>query len=329
MGRQASVFRHIAVGSDGGAQGRDAVALGAAIASDTGARLSLVGVFPPAFLPVEGVSDRRTMRAQVARSLRRQRDELAPDASVHTVADMSVARALGHFAERRHADLLVVGSSHSAEPGQARIGRSGRQLIYHAPFALGIAVRGFHEHEPRLDAVGVGYDDGPEARAALVVAGDLAAAAQATLRVRRVVEDRVPVFSGEAWIALADWSHDDMWQRERRDALVAAEAATSGLPVRAEVSATVGDPGYEMRAFSSEVDLIVVGSRRWGPLARLVTGGVGETLVAGAACSILIVPRPASARSVRKTSRYAIGATGANTTPRSHNAAASEPAPSV
>jgi nucleotide-binding universal stress UspA family protein len=58
----------------------------------------------------------------------------------------------------------------------------------------------------------------------------------------------------------------------------------------------VGDPGYEMRAFSGAVDLLVVGSRRWGPVARLVTGGVGETLVTDASCSVLIVPRPPSAR---------------------------------
>ena len=64
---RVSVFEHIAVGCDGSAGGRDAVALGAAIASATGGRLSLVGVFPPSFLPVEGVTDRRTLRAQVTR----------------------------------------------------------------------------------------------------------------------------------------------------------------------------------------------------------------------------------------------------------------------
>ena len=65
------------------------------------------------------------------------------------------------------------------------------------------------------------------------------------------------------------------------------------------MSATVGDPGYEMRAFSEAVDLLVVGSRRWGPVARIVTGGVGETLVTDASCSVLIVPRPSAARRAR------------------------------
>jgi nucleotide-binding universal stress UspA family protein len=282
------------------------VALGATIATASGGRLSLVGVFPPAFLPVKGVSDRRTMRAQATRTLRAQRDLLAPDAFVHTIADMSVARALRHFAQRSHANLVIVGSSHSGPPGHVRIGRAGRQLLYDTPFSLGVAARGLHERRPRLRTVGVGYDGGPEAEVALAAAAELAAAAQAKLLVRRAVEDRVPVLSRDAWIELADWSHEHMWQDARASALAEAEAAVTRFDVPAEVSATVGDPGYEMRALSSAVDLVVVGSRRWGPVARLVTGGVGETLVTEASCSVLIVPRPTArrrGRNSRRTSR--------------------------
>jgi nucleotide-binding universal stress UspA family protein len=287
------MFGHIAVGCDGSEGGRDAVALGASIASATGGRLSLVGVFPPSFLPVPGVTDRRTLREEAGRVLRKERDLLAPDASVHTVADTSAARALRHFAERRHADLLVVGGGHTAAPGHATIGRTGRQLIYDSQFGVAVAERGLHERTGGLRTIGVGYDGGPEAQAALGAAAALAGAARARLLVRRVVEDRVPVLSGDAWIMLANWNHDEVWADRRERALAEAQAAVTDLEVPAEVSATVGDPGYELRAFSDGVDLIVVGSRRWGPIARLVTGGVGETLVADAGCSVVIVPRPA------------------------------------
>ncbi len=290
------MFKHIAVGCDGSPEARDAVALGAAIASATGARLSLVGVFEPSFLPVAGASDRRTLRAEATRALRRERDRLAPEAFIHTIADTSVARALRHYAERGHADLVIVGSSRRARAGHVAIGRHGRQLLYDAPFALGLAAREIHEHDFRLRAVGVGYDGGPEAEAALGTAAGLARAAGARLEVRRVVEDRVPVLSGDAWIALADWSHEQMWESARRSALAEAQAASRDFGVATEVSATVGDPGYEMRALSESLDLIVVGSRRWGPVARLVMGGVGETLVRDASSSILIVPRPSASR---------------------------------
>jgi nucleotide-binding universal stress UspA family protein len=293
------VFSHILVGSDGRPGADDALALGAAIASATGARLSLLGAFPPSFLPVEGVTDRKTLRAEATRALREQRHRLAPDAVVRTTADPSPARALRHFAQRSRADLVVVGSSHSAAPGHVAIGRTGRQLLYDAPFSLALAARGVHERSPALRAIGVGHGGGPEADVALAVAAELARAAQAKLLLRRVAEDRVPVLTGEQWIGLADWSHERMWEAERQKALAEAGAAASGLAVGAEVSATVGDPGYEMRAFSEAVDLLVVGSRRWGPVARIVTGGVGETLVTDASCSVLIVPRPAPSRRVR------------------------------
>jgi nucleotide-binding universal stress UspA family protein len=304
------MYKHIAVGCDGSLEGRDAVALGAAIASVTGARLSLVGVFSPSFLPIAGVSDRKTLRADATRSLRRERDLLAPDAFIQTIADPSVARALRRYAERRHADLVIVGSSRRAPAGHAAIGRHGRQLLYDAPFALGLAARDLHRHEVRLRTIGVGYDGGLEAEAALSTAAELAGAAGARLEVRRVVEDRVPVLSADAWIRLGDWDHERMWESARRQAFAEARAAADDLGVAADVSATVGDPGYELRALSESLDLVVVGSRRWGPVARLVTGGVGETLVRDASCSTLIVPRPSASRR-----RGAAGRTGRDRTP--------------
>ena len=198
--------------------------------------------------------------------------------------------------ERSHADLVIVGSSRSAPPGHVAIGRHGRQLLYDAPFALGVAARDLHDRGLHLGAIAVGYDGGPEAEAALATAADLARAADARLLVRRVVEDRVPILSGDAWIAMAELSHEQMWETARRNALAEARESASQLGEAVELSATIGDPGYEIRALSEAVDLVVVGSRRWGPVARLVTGGVGETLVRDASSSILIVPRPPARR---------------------------------
>ena|SRR5665213_1763684 len=87
------MFKRIVVGCDGTAEGRDAVVLAPAIASAT------------------------ALRAQMELALRRERDSFAPDALVETVVDLSVPRALCHFAQRRHADLVVLGSDRSALDG--------------------------------------------------------------------------------------------------------------------------------------------------------------------------------------------------------------------
>ena len=56
------------------------------------------------------------------------------------------------------------------------------------------------------------------------------------------------------------------------------EQLAAELDVPTEISSVLGDPGHELRSLSDDVDLIVVGSRRWGLVARVVTGGVGETV---------------------------------------------------
>ena len=287
------MFRHIVVGCDGSPEGNDAAALGAALAALSGARLSLVGVFPTSLFPVSGQTDRRTLRAQTTRSLRSARDALAPQAVTHCVADNSVPRALRHFADRTQADVVVLGSSRSAPPGHTAIGRRGRQLLYDAPFALGLAARGLHEQPGGLRTIGVGYDSGPEATAALTAATELArGAGDLRLLVRHIVPDELPTLTMQEWMAVKDWDHANFWEEKRRTELAETQAALSNVEVPAEASAIVGDPGYALRDFSATVDLLVVGSRRWGPVARLVSGGVGETLVTDSQCSTLIVPRP-------------------------------------
>jgi nucleotide-binding universal stress UspA family protein len=281
----------IVVGCDDSAGSRDAVVLASALATARGADVSLVSVYPASFLPYTGESDRRMFRRHALALLRRDRDELAPGAFIDAVADGSVPRALFKHAAKWHSSLVVVGSDPSASDGRAAIGRHGRQLLYGAPFSVAIARRGIQADGVPLRRIGVGYDGGVESEAALVLAGQLAADVGARLIVRTVIDDGFPAFIEHHFGRLKVARED-----ERKAALAQAEAAISRLGVPAEVSATIGDPGLELRRLSDTVDLIVVGSRRWGTLARLVAGSVGETLVADAGCSVLIVPRPVGGR---------------------------------
>ena len=285
---------NIVVGSDGSDEGQDAVTLGAALASITGAGLSLVRVFPTPLFPTPGSTDRATLRDQADKGLQRDRDLFAPEALIHSIADSSVPRALLHFAQRTHAGLIVIGSE-PGPVGHTSIGRRGRQLLYDTPCALALARRGLHEGAVELRRIGVGFEGGTESRAALALAVALCRAADATLVVRSVVEKRLPAFSTGDWVDLQGF--EEAWEEQRKSAQAEAEGAVRALGSPAEVTAVFGgDPGLELRGLSDSVDLLVVGSRRWGPVARLVTGGVGETLVAESSCSVLIVPRPETAQ---------------------------------
>lgn len=285
-----SPITHIAAGADGTDEGRDAVAFAAALADSTGAGLTLVRAFPTTLFPAAGITDRATLREQADAGLRHDRDALAPEALLHSVADLSVSRALAHFAERTQAGLVVIGSSPTAPEQRTAIGRRGRQLVHDVPFAIAVTRRGLAEQPVRLRRIAVGEDGGPEAQVAKATAIELCRASGATLVIASVIDDRYPMIVGAVPSSLPEFER--AWAEDRAAAEAEQEEAASQLDIDAEVHAVIGDPGLELRRLSDQVDLVVVGSRRWGPIARTVNGGVGETLVADAGCSVLIVPRP-------------------------------------
>lgn len=280
----------VAVGVDDGDEARDAVVLGAALARATGAGQLLVGVYPDPIFPVPESLSRRALRSQTLAALGQLRDEMAPGARVAAECDLSVARGLARAVRRQGARLLVVGSGPSAQEGRIAIGRRTRQLLEHAGCALAVAPRGLREHgEPKLTTIGVGYDAGHEASAALKLAGELARAAGGHLRVRAVVEDRPWV--GFGYAAPVDWEsllEEEKASLERR---LASVVGTIEGDVEAEVM--IGSAAVDLGELSKSVDLVVVGSRRWGSIARVVSGSTGEALLhGGAACPVLLVPRP-------------------------------------
>ncbi len=281
----------IAVGVDGHPEGRDAVALGAAIAEATGADLMLVSVHSAPLLPAPGL-DWKTMRKHAERDLRVVRNALAPDARTKTKTDASVPRGLQRVARSCNCDLLVMGSSREAEQGHVRIGKRTRQLLCNFESALAVAPRGIHERTPvSLKRIGVGYDGGPESEAALELAGALAGD-QGELSIQVVVDDRVPLLLRSALGGLVKTEWNDVISEEEQrlqdDALAAGRR--TGAAINVEVSR--GRPADALLALSRDVDLIVIGSRRWGPTTRVLLGSTGEALMHNAACPIVAVPRP-------------------------------------
>jgi nucleotide-binding universal stress UspA family protein len=58
--------------------------------------------------------------------------------------------------------------------------------------------------------------------------------------------------------------------------------------------AVYGLAGEELAAFGDELDILVVGSRSYGPLRRLVVGSTSDFLERHARCSLLVLPRAAA-----------------------------------
>lgn len=291
-GRDDLRLTHIVVGVDGLAEGHDAAALGSVLAQAVSGRVTLVGVhLDPFVLPIAGF-DWETLERDDLRILRRARDTFAPGAHVRTETDLSVPRALHRVASGDGCDLLVVGSSRRAAEGHVQIGRRTRQLLSDLGRPLAVAPRGFHEDARALRTVGVGYDGEPESTAALAVAQAIAEGAGARVIVHGVVDDRVPLLmrSPMNTFLAAEWEEVIAAEAGRLRHQAVAETAACDVPTTLQFSR--GRPGNELTTLAETVDLLVIGSRRWGPAARVLLGSTGEALMHGARCPVLAVPRP-------------------------------------
>jgi nucleotide-binding universal stress UspA family protein len=283
----------IAVGVDGYSEGGDAAVLGAMIARATGAELMLVAIHPDPLVVVPRELGWTVMRKQAEALLRETRDAVAPDARIDVETDWSVPRALERVVLREHCDLLVVGSSRRGPEGRVRIGNRTRQLLSDGRSALAVAPRGLSDTtERRLARVGVGYEGGPESQAALSLAGSIAVAAGAKLVVRGVVDDRLPAVG---WSQSGHESMLAIWDELLEPAVGSlrenAEGAAKATGADAEVEVLCGSPADVLGELCEHVDLLVIGSRRWGAAARALLGSTGETLMHDASCAILVVPR--------------------------------------
>jgi nucleotide-binding universal stress UspA family protein len=287
------MLHKILIGVDGTPSGRDAVVLGRALAAATDPDLVLVGAYTDPLLPFPpGLRRDLHLGKDVERLLLAVRQELAPSARTHVKADLTPGRALCHVIPEERADLLVLGSSRHVPDGCAGVGRTGRQVLHGAGCAVALAARGIATHDAALRRIVVGVDRSSESEAALSLARTLAHATGAELTAVSVVDDRLPATVAPAGMAieLVQWDELVGAHREQTERLLAE--LTERVPELA-TEMRVGEPAEELAAVAADADLLVVGSRRWGPFSRLVVGSTGEQLVREAPCSLLLVPRPA------------------------------------
>lgn len=284
------MVRKVLVGVDGTPSGRDAVVLARVLATADDADLVLVGAYTDPLLPFPpGLRRAAHLGGDVERLLLGVRAELAPHARTRVKADSSPGRALCHAIPDEHADLLVLGSSRRVPDGRAGVGRTGRQALHGAGCAVALAAHGVGD---ALRRIVVGVDRSPEADAALALARSLAGASGAQLTAVSVVDDRLPATMAPAGMAveLVHWDELVATHREQTERLL-RELTEHEPSLVTELR--VGDPAEELAAVAADADLLVLGSRRWGPFSRLVVGSTGEELVREAPCSLLLVPRPA------------------------------------
>ena len=137
------MYRNVIVGYDGSAQADDAVALAKQVADATGGSLTLATVF---YLNSK-LGGRDPILEDVEAEQTRKLDEVASAAGAGTeiIVSTSAARGLHWLAEKRDADLIVVGSAHHGRAAQVFAGNVGVALLHDSPCAVAIAPHGYAE----------------------------------------------------------------------------------------------------------------------------------------------------------------------------------------
>jgi nucleotide-binding universal stress UspA family protein len=160
---------------------------------------------------------------------------------------------------------------------------------------VAVAPKGYAQRAgDALAVIACGYDGSGSAAHTLVSAHHLAAAADARLRVIRVFTPLAYDLSPAAGsIALGGGLAS---YNGTRHGLAAGELDTAVAKMASgdvEADFRVGDPTDVLVEASGEVDLLLVGSRGYGPMRSVVVGGVAGRLVRDAACPVMVLPRGA------------------------------------
>ena len=275
------------VGYDGSDGGRDALALTRVLAEALEASVLVVTVLPygPLPIPYEILDEEKAERAQ---PLFEEAKKLLGELEVETRAfgGGSPAGVINDLAEHDGVDTIVVGSPHRGPVGRTLIGSVADGLLHGAPCEVSVAPHGYAaEQRGPFRTIAVAYDDTAESRAALVRAEKIALACRATVVIYTVSAPPavVPGASGYTPAILPEAGAVVTRAVKQVDERLAASGrALSGVPGPAIVEAC-----EEVGA-----DLLVAGSRGYGPVMRVLLGSVSTQLAHKAPCPVLVVPRP-------------------------------------
>jgi nucleotide-binding universal stress UspA family protein len=279
----------ILVAIDPGKRPEDPLALGVRLARLTGAPLMLASVFPMA--PLQPDDD-------VLRKIREDAEadllEFARGIEGVTVADplvvgaVSPARALQRLSEDEQVGVVVIGSTTRGPLRRTLPGSIADRLLSGAAASVAVAPHGFADAAPpKLSTLGVAFDGSSESVAALDAGRRLARKAGA--RVRVITVHQRHAFGGVSASAIPLETVNETLEREQRRVLDEALADGDGSSIEGVFE--IGRPVDVLVEQSRELDLLMAGSRGYGPLGAVLLGSTTHDLARLAHCPVLITPR--------------------------------------
>jgi nucleotide-binding universal stress UspA family protein len=278
------MYRTIVVGCDGSEHEANAIALAQQLLDPVGGRLILVNAFSPSTLAFDysgwlaersdEILERAEANVQYGVTCERRR-----------ASGPSVAAALNGIAESAHADLIVLGDAHRGLDLLAR--GTARGLLHGAPCAVAVAAPNQAERFGAAPRICVAYDASAEAHLALDAAYRIAVATAATVQLCLALE---PYLFATGFAVGPAVGFDEARENEARAELDAA-VALAPEAVAAAGQVLFGPAAHTIADAANDADLLVAGSRGFGPLHRVMVGSTSSGLLADGRTPLLVTPR--------------------------------------
>lgn len=288
------MYRKIVVGYDGSEQAKDALALAAQLRDEDG--VVIAGCVYPATGPGRGQQLEPILADAARESVAEARQQIDADwLSLQAVLGHSPAHGLHVLAEEAEADLVVVGSSHRGNVGRVLAGSTGERLLNGSPCPVAVAPKGFAARAQTPQVVGVAFDGSEEAAAVLHEGAALADEFDATLKLVTVVPPLAAFTTDPSDPRYYTDEEIDQFRREEFRRML--EDAAEPLPDERRVQTVLveGRPAAKIvDEAGKDIDLLVMGSRNYGPIRRVMVGSTAIAVMRRSPCPVLVIPRGAA-----------------------------------
>ena len=278
------MFDKIVVGYAGDQAGKDAVSLAARLATLGGSRLTVVFPYKPLLAPVSGDIAEERARKEVAALTAAIEGLTAP--TYHWTPSSWPIHGLHEMARYEKADLIVFGSAREGLADQLHVSLMER-MVHAAPCAVAVAPAHYADGVPeRFARVGIGFTNSEEGMSALDLARELAERAGGGLYV--IVGAGLSPACATSAPTLPE-VEGQMHTETKAMLERATETLEDKVPLQREVIR--GDPADVLVERSRELDILVLGSRAYGPVRHVLMGSVSAPVMREAHCPVVVVPR--------------------------------------
>jgi nucleotide-binding universal stress UspA family protein len=282
----------ILIGYDGSSEGDDALGLGHRIAQTVDASPVVTTVIAhPRHDTDESEFDDAVSRFCAPLFAKAREHLVGLEVTAKPVVNDSPAAGIYELTDWEKPSTIVIGSTRHGKSGRVQVGTLGGSLLSGVRCSVAVAPRGYAFEESRLGRIGVAVDGSSESWRALSAGTYLAQRANAPLRILSVMEPPHYVLGG----LLSPLGPEEYREFKEGEWERVYEDATGRVPdgVATEPLLLHGEPAEALSDAASDLDLLVLGSRGYGPVKGTLLGSVSSRVMAAAPCPVMVVPRGA------------------------------------